>query len=322
MKGHPILIVSLIFVLVAPSLSWTWSSDPSVNTPICTAVETQHDPVIVHDDNGGAIIVWGDLRDQSYVYAQAVDAAGTPRWTTDGILIAESGYYESFPKAVSDGSGGAIIVWQDSRNEALDLYAQHIDANGESQWAQGGVPFLILSGGFSYWDDDALAIISDGNGGAIGVVDYHAQRIDANGVVQWGAQGLTISGLARNPAVASDGNGGAIIAWGDYRDAKPDIYAQRVNAEGVIQWTDAAVYLAPPVTGDDMPEPSLAMVGDDQGNAVIAWTQFVESQGTPPWKTDIFAQKIDGSGNIQWPATGVPVCATLDEQSLKGIVKD
>ncbi len=312
------LIIVLVLISLAPSMTWAWSSDPTVNTPICTAVETQNDPAIVHDGTGGAIIAWADLRDQAYVYAQSVDAAGTPQWATDGIAIAENGYYEPKPKAVSDGSGGAIIVWIDDRNGALDLYAQRIDANGESQWAQGGVPFLILSSNFSYWDDNGFAIISDGNGGAIGVAGGHPQRIDANGVVQWGAQGLVFSA----EAVASDGDGGAIIAWVDYHDDNWNIYAQRVNAEGITQWTDAStVYLATLVPGE-MPEARLSMIGDDQGGAIIAWTQFVGPQDTHPWNMDIFAQKIDGSGNIQWPAAGVPVCTTLDAQSLASIVKD
>src|SRR6187551_2717774 len=37
--------------------------------------------------------------------------------------------------------------------------------------------------------------------------------------------------------IATDGNGGAIIAWGDDRNGGySDVYAQHFNADGVIQW--------------------------------------------------------------------------------------
>lgn len=39
-----------------------------------------------------------------------------------------------------------------------------------------------------------------------------------------------------NAAMASDGFGGAIIAWEDYRNGDMDIYAQRVDADGNVRW--------------------------------------------------------------------------------------
>lgn len=42
--------------------------------------------------------------------------------------------------------------------------------------------------------------------------------------------------------LVGDGSGGAIITWGDCRSAnKFDIYAQRVDAGGVLQWTGGGV---------------------------------------------------------------------------------
>ncbi len=39
------------------------------------------------------------------------------------------------------------------------------------------------------------------------------------------------------PTIVSDGSGGAIITWGDQRSGSYDIYAQRVDADGNVQWT-------------------------------------------------------------------------------------
>jgi len=91
-------------------------------------------------------------------------------------------------------------------------------------------------------------IVSDGAGGAIiawedlrsGNSDIYAQRIKANGVVQWTANGEAIC-IEWNHQyfrdIVSDGAGGAIIAWEDLRSGNFDIYAQRIKANGVVQWT-------------------------------------------------------------------------------------
>jgi len=44
--------------------------------------------------------------------------------------------------------------------------------------------------------------------------------------------------------MCSDGNGGAIIAWSDLRGEYSDIYAQRINAAGELQWTENGVVIS------------------------------------------------------------------------------
>ncbi len=49
---------------------------------------------------------------------------------------------QASPRIVSDGTGGAIIVWQDERNPlttGIDIYAQRIDSNGNFLWDPDGV---------------------------------------------------------------------------------------------------------------------------------------------------------------------------------------
>ena len=38
------------------------------------------------------------------------------------------------------------------------------------------------------------------------------------------------------PDGATDGNNGAIIAWVDQRSGNADIYAQKINKDGIVQW--------------------------------------------------------------------------------------
>jgi hypothetical protein len=60
-----IFILALLVILSAglPGIvSADWSTDPTANTPICTANDDQSRPQITSDGAGGAIIVWCDGR--------------------------------------------------------------------------------------------------------------------------------------------------------------------------------------------------------------------------------------------------------------------
>jgi hypothetical protein len=96
-------------------------------------------------------------------------------------------------------------------------------------------------------------IVSDGGSGAIvtwhdyrsEIGDIYAQRLSASGAVRWTANGValcTAAGPQGSTAIVSDGAGGAIVAWQDYRGGTNwDIYSQRVDANGflVLTATDA-----------------------------------------------------------------------------------
>jgi hypothetical protein len=100
--------------------------------------------------------------------------------------------------SVSDGAGGAIVAWADSRNPApADIYVQRLDASGTAQWAPNGVAVCAVAPN----DQSNPAIVSDGAGGAIvvwqdarvgGVYDIYAQRVNAAGVTQWLANGVKV----------------------------------------------------------------------------------------------------------------------------------
>ncbi|GAH52046.1 unnamed protein product, partial [marine sediment metagenome] len=105
---------------------------------ICNVTGNQTNHTIIADGLGGAIITWDDERDgRRDIYAQRVDSNGSIHagWTSNGVLICDTtgaGVFGFYPQIVTDGSGGAIITWEDSRNPANngDIYAQRITADG------------------------------------------------------------------------------------------------------------------------------------------------------------------------------------------------
>ena len=294
-----------------PSLHAEWTNDGIL---LGTASGAQDYPAITADGSGGAVIVWRDSRAtvNTDIYAQGVAADGTIRWFPSGMAVCTASYSQSAPLIIPDGSGGTIIAWQDSRTGgSLDIYVQKLSSIGYIQWPADGVAIctgqtgLILGG-----------IVSDGAGGAI--ITWHdrrnffndifAQRIAANGTVMWTANGISVCAAENHQqkaAIASDGGGGAIIAWEDRRSGTYDIYAQRLAADGAAQWTPDGIVICD--SGQIQVSPQV--VEDGSGGAVIAWSDMRNTMDF-----DIFAQRVDSSGNLVW-GFGTAVSAWLYDQA-------
>ncbi len=264
--------------------------------PICTASDAQGTPTIASDGAGGAIITWIDGRGGLLfdIYAQHVNASGLVQWTTNGVPICQAADAQLCPTIASDDSGGAIIAWQDLRHLVFnDIYAQRIDVTGAVRWHGNGVEICTAGGGQTY-----PYIISDGSGGGIITwkdgrevtqMDIYAQRVDPSGTVRWhdnGARICTASDDQTQPSLAPDGAGGAIIAWRDQRGTHSDIYAQRIDSSGTVQWTIDGVPVS--TAGDGQIQPAVVSAG--AGRTIIAFEDH--RNGAP----DIYAQLVDRNG--------------------------
>lgn len=308
-----------------------WSTSSAVNNTICAAASDQQHSEIVSDGSGGAFITWYDYRGGAInadIYAQRINAGGTVQWTCDGVAICTATNNQQYPTIAADGSGGAIITWQDNRNGSNpDIYAQRIDANGSihAGWPTDGVAICTSPQG-----QQSPTITSDGSGGAViawwdlrSAVDYdiYAQRIDGNGSIHagWAANGVLLCGAAQSqyyPQIASDGSGGAIIAWHDFRSGTfYDIYAQRIDASGTVQWTANGTAICSAIQSQQWP----SITSDGSGGAVIAWHDF---RNTLDY--DIYAQRIDGNGAIHtgWATDGVLISGAAQSQYYPSITGD
>ena len=109
--------------------------------PICVQPSAQSWPLLIPDAEEGTILVFGDSRHRNRdIYAQRIDANGELLWGEDGVPVSTAPFLKEDVKAISDGEGGAIIVWEDSRHGNLDVYAQRIDGSGKPVWELNGVP--------------------------------------------------------------------------------------------------------------------------------------------------------------------------------------
>jgi hypothetical protein len=300
---------------------------------------------ICSDGTGGAIISWVDCRstgpgnswETGDIYAQRVDSSGNCQWTANGVAICDQDSAQCTPQLISDGAGGAIIVWHDYRNGYYwqgthlyggDIYAQRVDSLGNIVWNSypDGVPICD-----TIESQIMPNLVSDGCGGAIiawddnrtipGVYEWdpYAQRVDSSGNVLWIRNGIVINqapNTQSHPQLVSDGCGGAVIAWNDYRTwpaPNIDIYAQRVDSSGNLQWDSNGVAIC---ALDDIYQYIPEICSDGSGGAIIAWSDH-------RWgNNDIYAQRVDSSGSCQWTANGIPVCVETYIQACHHLAPD
>ncbi len=311
---------------ISPSGAVVWAADIAV----CTAVHSQEKPKIVSDGAGGAIVVWQDYRSGSQyeVYAQRIDGDGVPQWTADGVAISTASNNPQFlfPEIIPDGAGGAIIVWQDYRTGAWNIYGQRIDSAGSVKWMANGVRISSAAAAYQY----VPRPVADGLGGIIAAWessggDIYAQRISVTGVPQWSSDAL-ITGAPNEqtaPQMTTDGNGGAIITWEDCRagSAVRDIYAQRVSASGIVQWTADGVPVCTAAYSQYEPQ----IISDGRGGAIITWYDYrnydIPSNGTIQG-VDTFAQRLDSDGIAHWPADGAAISTATLHQMYPKIASD
>ena len=124
----------------------------------------------------------------------------------------------------------------------------------------------------------------------------------------------TADGVQEHPRITTDGATGAIIVWQDMSSNSSDIYAQRIDARGQIRWAKDGVAIC--LEQGDQWFPNL--VSDGNGGAIIAWWDkragFTEM--------DIYAQRVDGDGQILWKPGGIPVCNVPGAQQELDIIPD
>jgi len=331
------IFVTSILMWSAQPATAAWSDDPAVNLALSTAdsSQTTSPSSAISDGTGGAIVVWVHAPFTAPdIWAQRVTADGEIPWAPDGEAVCTAAGTQSEIRVISDGAGGAIVIWRDRRGADHDYYSQRIDGDGNILWPAGapsldGVPVCTVAG-----DQEAMEAVPDGAGGVIVVWRHddpaddglYAQRLDADGVRMWPNGAPDDSGVIVcdhshaqfHPSATPDGLGGVIVAWNDSRNSATtnhDIFAQKLNSDGARQWSADGV----PICLEDLGQTYTAITGDNSGGAIITW-QDPRPSGS---FSGIYAQRVSSLGTVLWPSEGVEINETIwSSENIVGIVGD
>lgn len=240
-------IVALRATVSGGSVTALWGSPVVVGTTTDPITDAHATP----DGQGGAIICWNT---NNNVRVQRVNSTGSVLWAAGGLelvsasAVGGSAWSNGITSDVcSNGAEGAYVVWTDWRNEPAmggnsDIYAQHINRDGDIQWTLYGIRINTLTTG----SQRNPILCADSTGGAIAAwQDYwglsyniRACRVNALGSLMWSSWVIDDDSYP-NPGAdqkypkilfAKDGPSpvGAIVAWNDERSARAN-YCQKME---------------------------------------------------------------------------------------------
>jgi len=127
---------------------------------------------------------------------------------------------------------------------------------------------------------------------------------------EWLADGTIVCisdpGNQMNPRACTDGAGGMIVIWQDLRGPSPQVFAQRMLADGTRAWGASGILVGPgiPVTVSPL----------------AAGGSLVFCQAPPGAATEfVRAQQLDAAGNVApgWPAGGRLIAAKSPRETWK-----
>jgi len=268
-------------------------------------------PLLVTDAAGGVFVVWTLNYGSTDVDIYGSHVTSTPSVAWSGTLFGPLG--EQFaPRAVADGNGGLFVGFQDNENGSYThAKVMRVSPTGTLSWGP-----LYIGTGASTYNQVGFDIAADGTGGVFGVcaessygtyTNIAGNHFLANGTNDptWGGY-KTIAPESNldqgSPVAASDGSGGLITAFADFRYGTADVFVQRTGPYGLPYngWPDGGV-AASTASANQWPS---SMVPDGSGGVVIAFTD--DRLGLDYL---LYAVRVLGNGNIApgWSYGGTAV---------------
>ncbi|WP_337864909.1 T9SS type A sorting domain-containing protein [Ignavibacterium sp.] len=194
------------------------------------------------------------------------------------------------------------LIWY-SQEKQRAIYHQLVSSELKFIWGQDGKLVTTKRGQNSNPQFD----ISGKNIFVTWVNNYgndkniYAQLFDLKGNKLWKEVGMPVIefvGDQFGQKVISDNRGNFIIAWIDRRFTKQfgNIYAQKLNAVGEIQWTENGIDLG---TYRNSEKSYLNLISDEQGGVIAIFKDKREK------KSEIFGQKIFSTGTYAGQILGL-----------------
>lgn len=283
---------------------------PNPGAPVDQSISTANDtviPDILVDSAGNLYISWHDdsVGDKEAYLVKRDSNDGSDVWGAEKKIntLADSDN-QSHPRiALSENFGNATttVVWQDDRNGDWDAYMQIFDEDGDKHMLpEVRINSNTISDGTDQYDpvvainsaDEICVAWADNRNGNY---DIYAAKFDMNGNILWADKLINTDGGATDqysPDIAIDSTDNIYITWADDRDGDPNIYAAKLDADGITQWASDNIKINTDSGIDAQYSPSIAITSTDI--LYIVWTDLRNGD------KDIYAQKYNSDGVAQW----------------------
>lgn len=302
-----------------------WSKTPDSNLIVGDGPSEQVQPKLAALRDGGFYISWFDNAGGGYdVRLQRLDLKGRPQWGHNGRMLADRGveYTTDYGLAV-DSQGNALLAFEDESqvDGRKHVLVSKVAPDGTALWGNDS-GLIRLPGGD--WDSLGARIVATSDGGAVVAwtvlfgsgARVALQKLDANGVMQWGAQNLELippsGGFLLTDLRASE-DGGVIVGWSAQLGRFNNQYwTQKLDRDGNKLWGDAHVRLWDNTANGMLQNGYLpSIVSDGQGGAVYCWDLALTG-----FRGRVRAQHVSAEGVERFGHGGVVV--STDELNNRG----
>lgn len=221
----------------------------------------------------------------------------------ENLRLSTAAGEQVLPKAAVCPDGSMYVSWFSSEDGNYNVRLQLLDANGNQQWAPGGL--LVSDHPQMSWLTD-YSLTADQTGYAVVVFqdirntdnNVVAYRVSPAGEMMWGDDGLMLSNSDAfdvNPQVCATQAGNLVFAWPSQGDVNV-VMMQKVSPAGDLLWGDAGIMLSSTETSYTFPFLHPA----DGDHALLIW----HKETGPFWAANrgLYAQKLDTDGTFMWPA--------------------
>ncbi len=152
-----------------------------------------------------------------------------------------------------------------------------------------------------------------------GNLDIYAQKLDPRGFPLWTLNGVPVCTADYgqfNILLVSDGQGGAILFWEDFRSGSgSDIYAQRIDSDGNPEWDLDGIVIC----DESGNQGGIAMCLEEySGEIIIVWHDYRYGTGNE----DIYGQRVAFNGTTLWNDNGIVICNATGRQRNPEVVID
>jgi len=281
-----------------------WGNGIELNT----SASQQFNPAICEDGKGGCYVAYEDnfVIAGNPVLVQHFDSLGNKLWAGNGIIpftIAGALSQSAVSLANNNGNGVFVTAQNTVFGGADGIQTQKVNFNGALQWGAAGSRIILPA-----YERNPKSV-ADGNGGLLIVwfsnYQLRAQRVNSSGVRQYdtanyflNGTGSSLSGAYNYQLIRDSVNRYTIVWSADFVDGTgSNIYAQRININGVKLWTGGGVIICDTTGIQAAPN----VLSDNNGGAYISWCDSRDAN------TGFYAQRVNSSGTKQWQKQGFPV---------------
>lgn len=294
---------------------------PPYGRPIGALDVNQVEPTAVSDGSDGLLVTWADYRNDVSslgdldLFALRLTSQGEPApgWPANGIPVCAVISQQRFSRLVADGSGGALVAWEDDRS-GNDIFAHHILGTGsmDPRWPVNGLAVCQQPG-----PQLETQVCTDGSGGMFvtwadyrvpgGDIYAHHLGVEGTAVNGWQPDGNPIAPRPgydiHIPPPIPDGIGGFYLTW-ENQSPERHVFTQHIAFDGSLGLGGQPGGTLLVSTPGEQVTPWIT--ADGYGGAIVVWDDMRRGGGSD----DVYALRIGPDGPT---AVAVSLVSALGE---------